>query len=186
MFKTTPSQSVKSKRLAWLAYWQQPGRDNLVVTAHLSEQAARRIARDRKRHQTLVKLVERKEGPPMYRPTPAEIEGKLCLHSLYIRGLKGGARVDFSGSDLSKANLRGANLRGAKGIVSCGPVGNIGRIIYGVNHGDHVMVRAGCFWGDIEAFREAVLKKYPEGSKGRKQYLTCIPLLESVLEDANV
>lgn len=68
--------------------------------------------------------------------------------------------ANLFGANLEGANLRGAKLTGAKGIISLGPVGNIGRIIYGVRHDDGIRVKAGCFWGTLPEFTRKVAVKY--------------------------
>jgi len=72
--------------------------------------------------------------------------------------------AQLRGVCLQGARLQGADLREATGIVSVGPVGKEGRIVYIVDHGDKMMIQAGCFWGDEFEFAKAVTKKYGPGS----------------------
>jgi hypothetical protein len=64
--------------------------------------------------------------------------------------------ANLEGVDLEGTCLEGSNLEGAKGIYAAGPMPTSGRIIYFVQHKDKIMVRAGCFWGDIDTLREKV------------------------------
>ena len=75
-------------------------------------------------------------------------------------------RANLSGVDLHGANLYGAILRGAKGISSIGPIASEGRTIYAVNHIDKIMVQAGCFWDDLEEFKQAVEEKHGDNQHG--------------------
>ena len=92
------------------------------------------------------------------------------LESANLRG------VDLERADLRGAWLRGAMLEGAKGIVSIGPVGRTGRIIYAVRHGGAVYVNAGCFWGTLDEFACAVIARYGES---RDEYDAAIRLIQA-------
>ena len=86
-------------------------------------------------------------------------------------------RLDLHGADLRDANLRGAalyganlsvaDLYGAYGIWSCGPDVVRGDMLYFVRHSDTIMVRAGCFWGTLEAFAAAVEQTHGDNEYGR-------------------
>jgi hypothetical protein len=99
------------------------------------------------------------------------------LRDAYLRGayLSG---ANLIGADLSDADLRGANLSGANGekalligsrpCISIGPVGS---------RSDHAslwltdsgpLVRAGCFWGSLEKFEQAVKDTHGDNDHGRE------------------
>lgn len=63
------------------------------------------------------------------------------------------SNADLSGADLCWADLSGANLYGAKGIVRLGPSTD-GYEFFGVNHGETVMIKAGCRWFSVEEAKE--------------------------------
>jgi len=75
--------------------------------------------------------------------------------------------ANLYGANLSVANLRGADLSGAGAIWSCGPGGSRGDMLYVVRHSDTIMVRAGCFWGTLEAFAAAVEQTHGDNEYGR-------------------
>jgi hypothetical protein len=77
--------------------------------------------------------------------------------NLYGASLTG---ATMHGANLKGTGLRGANLHGAKGIVSFGPVGGLGRIGYAVDHGALVMVQLGCFWGTSGSAVTAIETSY--------------------------
>jgi len=90
--------------------------------------------------------------------------------SLYDAELRGASlqRADFYGAGLEDANLDGSNLFQALNIVSYGPVGNSGRMIYAVKHEDTVMFKIGCHWGDYNETINAVFDKYGDNSHYHK------------------
>jgi hypothetical protein len=87
-------------------------------------------------------------------------------------------RADLTGANLNRADLTGANLTGAKGIISIGPIGSRSAIMYAVKHETCVMVKAGCFWGDLYEFEVAVHEKHA-GTKHERDYMAAIALIES-------
>lgn len=87
-------------------------------------------------------------------------------------------RADLRGADLGRADLREANLRkvelngadlrevdlykaslyrvdlfGAKNILAFGPIGSRLDITYAVKYTDGIMIKCGCFWGDLEQWQ---------------------------------
>lgn len=56
-------------------------------------------------------------------------------------------------ANLCNANLRGANLCGAKNILAVGPIGSRLDITYAVKYRDRIMIKCGCFWGDLEQWQ---------------------------------
>jgi Pentapeptide repeats (8 copies) len=75
-----------------------------------------------------------------------------------------GANLD--GANLDGANLYGANLTGANRILMLGPVGSRNAMIYAVKHDDKVMIKAGCFWGTVSEFLEAVDETHKNNKHG--------------------
>ena len=66
--------------------------------------------------------------------------------------------ADLRNADLRVANLRnadlyGADLCGAKNILAVGPIGSRLDITYAVKHRDRIMIKCGCFWGDLEQWQ---------------------------------
>ena len=61
--------------------------------------------------------------------------------------------ADLYGANLCGANLCGANLYGAKNILAVGPIGSRLDITYAVKHRDRIMIKCGCFWGDLEQWQ---------------------------------
>jgi hypothetical protein len=66
--------------------------------------------------------------------------------------------ADLYGANLYDANLRvadlcGADLYGAKNILAVGPIGSRLDITYAVKHRDRIMIKCGCFWGDLEQWQ---------------------------------
>ena len=57
------------------------------------------------------------------------------------------------GANLCDANLCGAKLYGAKNILAVGPIGSRLDITYAVKYRDRIMIKCGCFWGDLEQWQ---------------------------------
>ena len=104
------------------------------------------------------------------------------LSDAYLRGanLRGAnlRSANLRGANLRSANLREANLSGAEGIISAGPIGTNGRMIYGVLHDTCVMFQCGCHWGDTAETVDAIRAKYGEGST----YEDMVVLMTKILE----
>ena len=66
----------------------------------------------------------------------------------------------LSGADLYLADLSEADLRETKGLFQFGPMPTSGRICTAVWHSDIWMVKAGCFWGPLDALEAAVNEKH--------------------------
>lgn len=97
-------------------------------------------------------------------------EEKLILqrHAAWLADEAGGKKADLRdanlrGANLYDANLRDANLRGAnlsgtnlcntKNILAVGPIGSRLDITYAVKYRDRIMIKCGCFWGDLEQWQ---------------------------------
>lgn len=61
--------------------------------------------------------------------------------------------ANLCGANLRGATLRGANLCGAKNILAVGPIGSRLDITYAVKYRDRIMIKCGCFWGDLEQWQ---------------------------------
>ena len=70
---------------------------------------------------------------------------KLCDANL--RG------ANLCDANLCDANLYGAKLYGAKNILAVGPIGSRLDITYAVKYRDRIMIKCGCFWGDLEQWQ---------------------------------
>ena len=74
-------------------------------------------------------------------------------------------------ANLREADLTGADLCGAVGIFSFGPMGENSRIGYAVQHKDGPMFALGCFWGNLQETRKAIVAKYGARSLYEKQII---------------
>ena len=87
----------------------------------------------------------------------------LQRHAKWLADEEGGKRANLYGANLCAANLYDANLRvadlcgadlcGAKNILAVGPIGSRLDITYAVKHRDRIMIKCGCFWGDLEQWQ---------------------------------
>ena len=79
----------------------------------------------------------------------------LCGANLCNANLRGANLRDANlcGANLRDANLCGANLCGAKNILAVGPIGSRLDITYAVKYRDRIMIKCGCFWGDLEQWQ---------------------------------
>ena len=87
-------------------------------------------------------------------------DADLCAANLYGANLRDAdlRDADLYGANLYDANLRvadlcGADLCGAKNILAVGPIGSRLDITYAVKHRDRIMIKCGCFWGDLEQWQ---------------------------------
>lgn len=72
--------------------------------------------------------------------------------------------TDLSGACLGGAGLSGANLRGIIGAIQWQAPHGGKRMCISVSHGEKVMHKIGCFWGDTDEASAAIIKKYGENS----------------------
>ena len=111
--------------------------------------------------------------------TPDLIGVNLCEADL--RGaslsLANLSEADLIGANLSGANLSGADLRWAKGILALGPGGSRGDMLYAVAHDGGPRILAGCFWGAVAEFRDAVLETHSDNNHAA-YYTACIAMIE--------
>ena len=79
----------------------------------------------------------------------------LCAANLCGANLCGAnlCAANLYGANLYDANLRDADLYGAKNILAVGPIGSRLDITYAVKHRDRIMIKCGCFWGDLEQWQ---------------------------------
>ena len=85
------------------------------------------------------------------------VEDALCSEAS-LRG------ADLHNADLRGADLSGANLSGATGAIQWQAPRGCKRVCISVAHGDKVMHKIGCFWGDTDEAAAAIIKKYGENS----------------------
>ena len=123
-----------------------------------------------------------------------ELNSILENHKLFLQNNSGEraylSMAYLSGADLSMANLRGAylseaDLRGAKlsgaiGIISIGPVGSRGDMMYVVKHEADIMIKTGCFWGTVSEFESAITKTHGDNAYARA-YQAALALARIVL-----
>lgn len=74
----------------------------------------------------------------------------LCNANLRDANL---CNANLCNADLYGANLHGAKLYGAKNILAFGPIGSRLDITYAVKYTDGIMIKCGCFWGDLEQWQ---------------------------------
>lgn len=86
-------------------------------------------------------------------------------------------RADLRRTDLCEADLSGADLREAKNILSIGPGGSRGDMLYAVIHDTCIMIRIGCQWIPLEEFAERVEKFHGDNQHGR-YYRAVIELIK--------
>jgi len=89
--------------------------------------------------------------------------------------------ADLGGANLGFAALTGANLRGASGITSAGPVGLERRFVYAVDHGDRIMVQAGCRWDTADAVIAAIETDYAPHVAMRDAYVGAVRMMVATL-----
>jgi hypothetical protein len=93
--------------------------------------------------------------------------------------------ADLTGACLRDACLRDADLSGAVGITSRGPVGLFACTIYAVDHGDRVMVQAGCRWDTADEVVAAIERDYAECDL-RGPYIAAVREMVAELEAQRV
>ena len=96
----------------------------------------------------------------------SELKTVLTEHGKWVIDHATGARAN-----LREADLTGADLCGAVGIFSFGPMGENSRIGYAVQHKDGPMFALGCFWGNLQETRKAIVAKYGARSLYEKQII---------------
>ena len=74
------------------------------------------------------------------------------------------SRANLRWADLSRAYLSRANLQGVAGAIQWQAPQGCKRICLSVVHGDKVMHKIGCFWGDTDEAAAAIIKNYGENS----------------------
>jgi uncharacterized protein YjbI with pentapeptide repeats len=89
--------------------------------------------------------------------------------------------ANLTGAYLRDADLHDANLTGAIGITSRGPVGHEERTIYAVDHGDRVMVQAGCRWQTADEVVTAIERDYAD-SDLREPYIAAVREMVAEIE----
>jgi len=103
----------------------------------------------------------------------------LCgadLHNAYLDGVAL-CRADLYGANLCQAVLGGMDLYGARNVLRIGPIGSRADELIAVRHDTGVMVKTGCFWGDLNAFGVTVTQTYGDSRVGHL-YRCAIELIE--------
>jgi len=100
-----------------------------------------------------------------------------CLYGAYLYG-SDLRSTNMRVADLCEADLRGADLRWAKGILALGPGGSRGDMLYAVAHDGGPRILAGCFWGTVAEFRDAVLETHSDNNHAA-YYTACIAMIEA-------
>ena len=103
-------------------------------------------------------------------------EANLSGASLEEANLSG---ANLSRVNLSEAYLSGANLTGAKGVYLFNKPN--GRTCHAVEHGNCLMIQAGCFWGTLDEFEAQCKEKYPDNSV--EAYSSQIKYLRTLSEE---
>jgi len=93
-------------------------------------------------------------------------------------------RAYLRGADLGEADLKGADLRGAKNVLCISPIGSRGDALYAVIHPKTVMIKTGCWWGDIKNFQAAV-KKTHNNNECAQEYFAAITFITQWAELQN-
>ena len=91
------------------------------------------------------------------------------------------SRADLSRADLSGAYLSGADLGGAKGILSIGPIGSRGDMLYIIVHEKTLMIKTGCFWGALAEFESAIKRTHGDNQYAQA-YRAALALARVALE----
>ena len=87
-------------------------------------------------------------------------------------------RAKLSGADLSGANLSGAKLVGERPILQIGPIGSRCAYLQSFLTDAGVMVRAGCWYGDIAAFERRMKSEHGDNAHGR-EYAAAIAMIRA-------
>jgi hypothetical protein len=100
----------------------------------------------------------------------ADLSGADLRDTCLMRAELGKANLsgaDLRGADLPDANLDGVKLLEAHGIITLGPIGSRGAMLYVVAHEHCRMYQTGCFWGDEVAFLARVQNIHGGDEHGR-------------------
>lgn len=90
-------------------------------------------------------------------------------------------KADFTNADLAGAYFAGARLYATVGIMTVGPIGQFGRVIYAYTRNGEIRIQAGCFNGTPEQLLAAIDEKYLVRSlrKYRQDYRDAVRYLEA-------
>jgi len=110
----------------------------------------------------------------------------LCEAKLNYADLRGANlsyadlyEADLHKANLSKADLSWANLQDLQGALTIMPIGSRGDMLVAVRHDGSPNLKTGCFWGDIGAFRAALMLTHPDPtSHHRRCYEAALNLIE--------
>ena len=96
----------------------------------------------------------------------------------------GGANLDganLAGANLRFANLAGAKLVGRRPIMQIGPIGSRADVLIAFVTTRGVRVQAGCFFGTLTEFADAVESTHGDSIHGR-DYQAAIAMIEAHAE----
>ena len=113
----------------------------------------------------------------------AAVKSGADLRGAYLSG------ANLRGAYLSRANLNGADLNGAvlddgiklvglRPILQLGPIGSRSDYLVSYLTTEGVMIRAGCFFGALDAFRADCVTTHGDSNHGR-EYAAAIAMIES-------
>ena len=118
----------------------------------------------------------------------AAVRSDADLRGAYLRGadlsgadLRGAylSSADLSGAYLSRAVLDdGIKLVGLRPILQLGQIGSRSDYLVSYLTTEGVMIRAGCFFGALDAFRAACVTTHGDSSHGR-EYAAAIAMIEA-------
>ena len=105
------------------------------------------------------------------------------LHIRYALGKATSSGVNLSGADLRGAYLSGADLSnkkliGNRPVLQIGPIGSRCDYLVACLTDSGVMVKAGCFFGTIAEFSDAVQKTHGDSDHGQ-EYRMAMLMIES-------
>ena len=86
--------------------------------------------------------------------------------------------ANLGGANLVGANLVGANLVGERPIFMVGPIGSRSDYLTAYATGTGICIRAGCFFGTVDEFRDALAKKHGDNQHAT-EYLAALVLIEA-------
>src|SRR3972149_1231261 len=98
--------------------------------------------------------------------TTEELKRLIGLHKIWLDDARAGQRINLAKANLEGADLSKADLSSSVGIIAVYVPGmsERGYYVYAVQHDTGIMIKAGCWWGTIDAFRSRVIKEKGKNS----------------------
>jgi len=103
--------------------------------------------------------------------------GSADLSGAYLNGADLGS-ADLSGAYLGGEDGKHLTLVGSRPFLILGPIGSRCDDLTAYLTDVGVQVRAGCFFGTLEAFRAAVVAEHSDNNHGR-EYMAAITMIEA-------